>query len=157
MFADANCPSKCNADSYAYEYTQCYTNGYSHGYSEHYAYCYGYIHADAQCYSNSYSYGYGQTNAYREAQRNSEATSHTAAAPLRNVTNYGYGTKHLPALVSWRGDSGERVAAGWFRRPRRNDLSWRFVAGLNRVGREVRDGEDAIANTRDACAPQNIA
>ena len=52
---------------------------------EYYAYCYGYIHADAQCYSNSYSYGYGhrETNAYRKAQRNSEATSHTAASPLK--------------------------------------------------------------------------
>ena len=89
MFTDANCPSKCNADSYAYEYTQCYTNGY--GYSEHYAYCYGYIHADAQYYSNSYPYGYShrETNAYRKAQRNSEATSHTAATPPKGtVINY---------------------------------------------------------------------
>jgi hypothetical protein len=30
VFTNANCPSKCNADSYAYEYTQCYTNGYSY-------------------------------------------------------------------------------------------------------------------------------
>ena len=67
-------------------YTQCYTNGYGHGYSEQYAYCYGYIHADAQCYNNSYSYGYGhrETNAHRKAQGNSKATSHTAAAPLRD-------------------------------------------------------------------------
>ena len=57
MFTDANCPSKCNADSYAYEYTQCYTNGYS------------YIHDDAQCYGNSYSYGYGhgEADTYRKA------------------------------------------------------------------------------------------
>ena len=145
MFADANCASKCNADSYAYEYTQCYTNGYRHGYSEHYAYCYGYIHADAQCYSNSYSYGYGhrETNAYCEAQRNSEATSYTAAAPLREPG---------VAILGSARASRDLVSAS-----RRNELSWRFAAGLNRVGREVRDGEDAIANTRDACAPQNIA
>ena len=38
---------------------------------------------------------------------------------------------------------------------RRNELSWRFVAGVIRAYvREVRDGEDAIANTRAACAPQ---
>ena len=90
MFTDANCPSECNADSYAYEYTQCYTNGYGHGHRE--------------------------TNANSKAQRNSEATSHTAAAPLKGtVTNHGCGNKQLLALVRWRGDSGgARVSRAGF-------------------------------------------
>ena len=37
---------------------------------------------------------------------------------------------------------------------RRNELSWRFVAGLIERVREVRAGEDAIANTRVACSPE---
>ena len=54
MFTDANCPSQCNADIYAYEHTQCYTNGYGHRYGEHYTYGYSYFNGNSQC--NSYSY-----------------------------------------------------------------------------------------------------
>ncbi len=115
MCTDTYCASKCNPDSYAYEYTQCYTNGDGHGYSEYYAYCYGYIHADAQCYSNSYGYGHRETNAYGKAQRNSEATSHTAAAPLREPAWRFWGAHACRVLVS---------------ASRRNELSYRLAAGL---------------------------
>ena len=38
---------------------------------------------------------------------------------------------------------------------RRNELSFLLAAENERVSTEVRDREDAIASTRDACAPQN--
>ena len=100
MCADTYCASKCNPDSYAYEYTQCYTNGYSEHYG--YGYSYGYIDADAQRYGNSYSHGYGhgETNAYRKAQRYSEATFHTAAAPLRELAWRLWGAHVSHVLVS---------------------------------------------------------
>jgi hypothetical protein len=137
--ADADCYGNCVI--YAHSCAYCYTNGYVHGYSEHYAYGYGYIHAYAECYSNSYSYGHRKTNAYRKAQRNSEATSHTAAAPLRE-----------PAWRFWGAHTCRVMLLAW----RRNELSHRLAAGLIEEVREVRAGEEAIANTRDACAPRNI-
>jgi hypothetical protein len=66
VLTDANRPSKCNADIYAYDYTQCHTNGYDHAYSDDYAY--GNCNCNSHCNSYSYrytisdSYGYGQTN-----------------------------------------------------------------------------------------------
>ena len=65
-----------------------------------YSYSYGYSHDDSYCYTNSYSYGYGQTNAYCEAQRNTEATSHTAAAPLRELAWRFWGAHASRVLVS---------------------------------------------------------
>jgi len=81
MFADANCPSKRNADIYVYEYTECYTNGYGHAYSDDYAY--GYCNGNSHCNSHSYRYGHchGAANSYRKAQPNSETTSYSAGAP----------------------------------------------------------------------------
>jgi hypothetical protein len=52
--------------------------------------------------------------------------------------------------------SGEHTRlACWFRRPRRNNLSWQFTTDSELSKREkVRDDEDAIASTRDARATQ---
>jgi hypothetical protein len=50
MFADANCPSKRNADIYAHEYAQCYTNGYGDAYS----YCYSNSHCNSYSYRNGH-------------------------------------------------------------------------------------------------------
>ena len=50
------------------------------------------------------------------------------------------------------GRRGDLVSA-----PNRNELPWHFVASLIESIRKVRDGEDTIAGTRNACAPQNLA
>jgi len=152
MFADANCLSKCNANrySYVYDHADRYTNSnhYSYRHTERYGYCY------TEHYGNSYdytyrhtlsdSYGYDQTNTYCAASPNTEATSHSAAASLRQ-----------PALVSWRADSGERTCLTcWFRRRAETNLLCRLTAGLIECVRKVRADEDASASTRDACATQ---
>ena len=45
--------------------------------------------------------------------------------------------------------------ACWFRRHAETNFLAAFIAGLIEYVREVRDGEDTIASTRDARAPQN--
>ena len=83
MFADANRPSKRDADvyahSYAYEYAQCYTDGYGHAYSDDYAY--GYCNCNS--HGNSYSYRYGhchcQANADWPPPADTEATTITSS------------------------------------------------------------------------------
>lgn len=87
MFADANCPSKRNANGYIYSNT--YDHAQRHRNSDKYGNSYDYTYR----YTLSDSYGYGQTNTYCAASPNTEATSHSAATPLKQ-----------PALVSWRGD-----------------------------------------------------
>ena len=81
MFADANCPSKRDADSYAYEYAQCYTNGYGHAYSDDYAHGYRNSHC------NSYSYRYGHSHCQADADsapaHDTEAASYASAATVK--------------------------------------------------------------------------
>ena len=151
-------PTATHGYSHSYRITQPYTDRHSYGYSDHYSYSYS--NYKFNCYSLPQrprrhralqlllrqqlllADGHGQANAYCAAPPNTEATTYAAAAPLRCIAG-------VAILGSGR-------AASWFRRPRRNELSWRFVAGLSR-GKKVRAGEDAIANTRNACAPRNIA
>jgi hypothetical protein len=75
VHADANCASNRNTDTYAYSNT--YDHAQRHPNSHKCGYSYDYTYR----YTNSYSYGYGQANPHRAAQRNTEATSHSAAAP----------------------------------------------------------------------------
>ena len=82
MFADANCSSKRDADSYAYEYAQCYTNGYGHADSDDYAH--GYCNCDSHCNSYSYRYGHShcQANADSAPAHDTEAASYASAATV---------------------------------------------------------------------------
>ena len=81
MFADANSPSKRNANTYTFSNT--YDHAQRHRNGDKYRNSYDYTLSD--------SYGYGQANAYGAASPNTETTSHAGAAPLKQ-----------PALVSWR-------------------------------------------------------
>jgi hypothetical protein len=56
MFADANCPSKRDADTYPYSNT--YDHAQRHRNSDRYGNSYDYTYR----YTLSDSYGYGQTN-----------------------------------------------------------------------------------------------
>ena len=71
MFANANCSSKRDADSYAYEYAQYYTNGYGHAYSDDYAHSY--------CNCNSHC----QANADSAPAHDTEAASYASAATVK--------------------------------------------------------------------------
>jgi hypothetical protein len=90
MFADANCPSKRNADIYAHEYAECYTNGYGHAYSDDYAngYWYGDCNSNSNVHSNintnCESDADRQTNADRQTPLNTKAASY-ARAPAVNA------------------------------------------------------------------------
>ena len=77
MFANANCSSKRDADSYAYEYAQCYTNGYRNAYSDDYAHGY--------CNCDSYRYGHShcQANADSAPAHDTEAASYASAATVK--------------------------------------------------------------------------
>jgi len=57
------------------------SNSVTNTYTDPNGNCYG--HGHAQCYTNSHSNGYGQTNTHCTAERNTEAATYTAAAPLR--------------------------------------------------------------------------
>jgi hypothetical protein len=48
-----------------------------------------------------------------------------------------------------------RLQASWFRRRAETNFPYLSQRKDERVSREVRDREDALANTRAACAPRN--
>jgi hypothetical protein len=91
VYADANCASKRNTDTYAYsntyDHAQRYPNSHKYCYSYDHAYCYAnshsYCYEHTQCYTLSDSYSHGQANAYGQAACNAEGTTHPAAAPDR--------------------------------------------------------------------------
>ena len=86
MFTDAATTSKCNANGYRYSYGY----GYFHRYGN--SDRYGYRHTEC--------YGYGQTNTYPAASPNTETTSHTAAASLRELGWRFWGARASRVLVS---------------------------------------------------------
>ena len=137
--SNANCTSKRQRRRlrrrHSYAYTQRYTNGHSYGYSDGYS--------TPSSYSNSYSYALRPrrptATRYCTAQRNSEATCHCQANALlrgRNLTTEAttYTAATPLSELAWR-FWGAHALACWFRRPRRNELSWRFVAGLIEYGK----------------------
>ena len=135
-----NTNGNCDSLADSYPDTQRDTNSYSYGYSDDYGYGY--------CHCNSYSYRYGhchgETNAYREAPRNAEATSYSAATPLK-----GAGVTILGSARVSRAGFGVHAETNF--------------AGVSQTdselseGEKVRDGEDTIASTRDACATRNAS
>jgi hypothetical protein len=118
--ADSNADaSVADAHGYSHSYrvTQPYTDGYSDRYA--YRYCYSYFNCNSYCYR--YGHCHGQANADRAPAAHTETTTHTAAASLR----VGDHSQRFEIRVRVAHAPRVLVSAS-----RRNELSWRFVAGF---------------------------
>ena len=151
------CDRDCNGNFDGKRDTDCD----SHGNCDGHANC----DSDANCHSHRFrqSDTDTQTNPHSKTPYDTEAAPESAAKAGRSPSRLG------SACVSRAGDSesfresrtflftraGSVISSRTRDASRRNELPRRFMAGLIEYVRKVRDGEDAIASTRDARAPRN--
>jgi hypothetical protein len=137
--------AKSYTDSYGA--TESYTDSHSYGTTKSHSdsNSYGDSHDHAKCYGDGDSHSYREADAHCPACNDTKATSNASAATGRK------GTELIIGVWVW-GAHASRVLVS-VSTPKQSLQKFKHLICSEHT-QKVRDGEDAIASTRDACATQ---